>query len=344
MKRFPWRVVLYTVFLLYLFLDLKVCHGPLQKAVTSRSGSILEAAAEQGWVAMVNQEPITRAQLDLAVHRHLYQRGADAEAIPGKNLHMIRRAVLQSLIEETLVRQYADGEGYAAPAGEIDAFVAAWKAQFESDEELRERARLQDLDDEELREALGKTWSRKKWLEKRIAPGIDVTEEEVESWYEANRETGEGFREPERIRARHLFLSTVETDDESREELIRDLHRRLVEGEAGFEELAKDFSEDPRTKKRGGDLNWFARDRVPEDFAEAVFDLEPGTVVGPFRTSIGWHVAEVLERKPARERSLEEMRREIGLHLENERTRDTVDRLLEKLSTVANIRLFPDHI
>jgi parvulin-like peptidyl-prolyl isomerase len=344
MKRFPWRIVLYTVFLLYLFLDLKVCQGPLRQSFSARQSTIAEAAAKNQWVALVNQEPISQDQLQVAVFRHLYQRGKESDVIPEKNLEMIRRGVLQSLIDDLLVKQYADGEGFTASDEEIAEFIETWEAQFGSPEELAERSGLQDLSPEERIAELGRIWSRKKWLEKRIAPGIDVTDEEVREWFEANRETGKGFVEPEKIRARNIFLSTVINDDDSREDLIRKIHRQIGEGEGTFEEFAEEFSEDLRTKKRGGDLNWFARDRVPDDFAEVVFALEAGELSEPFRTSIGWNLVKVEERQAERPVTFEEVETEIRHLLENQRTVETIKVLMKKLRTVANIRLFPGNL
>ncbi|MDF1656391.1 MAG: peptidylprolyl isomerase [Verrucomicrobiales bacterium] len=344
MKRFPWRIVLYLVFLLYIFLDLKVCQGPLSQAFSERQSTLEEAAKDQNWVALVNQEPISSDQLRLAVFRHLYQRGKESDAIPERNHEMIRRAVLQSLIDDLLVKQYADGEGFSASDEEISGFIETWEAQFGSLEELEERAELQSLELEERRAELGRIWSRKKWLEKRIAPGIDVTDEEVREWFEANRESGKGFLEPEKIRARIIFLSTVINDDDSREKLIRRIHRQIGEGEGTFEELAEEFSEDLRTKKRGGDMNWFARDRVPDDFGEVVFALEVGALSEPFRTSIGWNLVKIEDRQDERPVSFEEIETEIRHHLENQRTVETIKRLMKKLRTVANIRLFPENL
>lgn len=343
MKKFPWRLLVYLAFLLYLFLDLRACNGPLRQAFAKRQHVASEAAKSHRWVALVNEEPITRTQLDIAVFRHLYQRGKQDDDVPEKNLRMIRRAVLQQLIDDTLIRQYADGEGFAAPAEEIDAFIARWESQFESEEDLERRSKAQFLTEEERNAELARVWSRMRWLEKRIEPGINVTEEEMQAWYEANRDTGTGFIEPEKIRARHLFVSTVEVDDEAHEKQIRDMHRKLISGEATFEELAPS-SEDPRTKTRGGDLNWFSRDRMPDDFAEVVFALKKGEVSEPFRTSIGWHVVEVTDQQEERPISFPEAREEIRAHLENQLTKDTIRQLLEKLGDVANIRLFPENL
>ena len=249
MKGFPWRILLYAAFLLYLLLDLKVCQGPLRQAFAQRQDTLVQAAAENRWVAIVNQEPISQEQLELAVYRYLYQRGKEGEAIPEKNLGIIRKAVLQSLIDDLLVKQFAEGDGYVSPDEEIAGFIESWEAQFETTEELIERSALQELSEADRHEVLGKIFSRKQWLERRIEPGIDVTDEEVLEWFEANRESGEGFIEPEKIRARQIFISTVINGDETREALIRKIHRQIGEGEGTFAELAQEFSEDLRTNK-----------------------------------------------------------------------------------------------
>lgn len=344
MKGFPWRILLYAAFLLYLLLDLKVCQGPLRQAFAQRQDTLVQAAEKNNWVAIVNQEPISQEQLELAVYRHLYQRGKEGEAIPEKNLGMIRRAVLQSLIDDLLVKQFADGDGFRASEEDIAGFIETWEAQFETTEELIERSALQELSEAARHEELGNILSQKQWLERRIEPGIDVTDEEVREWFEANRESGEGMMEPEKIRARQIFVSTVINGDETREALIRKIHRQIGEGEGTFEEFAQEFSEDLRTNKRGGDLNWFARDRVPKDFGDVVFSLEVGAMSEPFQTSIGWHLVKVEEHQAAREATFEEVESEIRHHLENQRTVETIKRLMQKLRTVSNIRLFPENL
>jgi parvulin-like peptidyl-prolyl isomerase len=349
MKKFPWRAMLYGAMLLYLVVDLKFCRGPLRQAMTSRRDASVEAAARNQWVAIINLEPVTREQLDLAVARHLHQRGKRPDDIPEKNLAMIKRAVLQTVIDDTLVRQYADGEKFVAPPAEIAAFVESWKSQFTTPEQIAERADDQGLTDEAIASELARIWSRKRWIEKRIAPAVTVTEEEAKAWFEANRGNAEsgirgGFIEPEKVRARQIFLSTVEVDDATREDLIREIHRKLTSGEAGFEALAKAHSEDERTKEKGGDLNWFSRNRLPEDFTGPVFALEPGKVSEPFKTRLGWHIAEVLERQAERPVTYEEIAVEIRQHLESERTEATVKELMGKLRKVANLQLFPENI
>lgn len=319
--------MLYLVVGGYLLLDLKVFHGPLRDAIRNPRTAALIEARERGWVALVNREPLTRAQLDLAVTRHLYQRGLDAAAIPGKNLDMIRRGVLQTLIDDTLVRQYADGDRHEVAPEESAAFVAAWKAGFASRDDFLARAAAQGLDEKALDAELARIWTRKRWLENRIAPGVEVTEEEARQWFENNRvETGgkprPGFLEPEAALLRETLLPAA---DEAK---ARQLHAdRKSRGEPGEDE--------PR---------WRTRDELPESVAAAVFGDGAQGLLDPILSPEGWHVVEVLERRESRALAFEELREEIFAHLEAQRTEETVRDLLEKLRKVANLHLFTENL
>lgn len=347
MKRLPWRSLLYAGILLYLLVDLRWCGGPLYKKIQSRrAATTAESAAKKGWVAVVNQEPITRRHLDVALYRHLYQRGKTPEEIPDATLKMMKHAVVQRLINDTLVRQYADGEKFNAPQKEIDAFIASWESQFASPENLAERSELQNLTEQERNAELARIWSRKRWLEERIEPGVDVTSEEVRQFFDASHEKGIGFTEPEKIHARHIFISTVEADDEAREKIIRNAYAKLkdTENPVDFSDLAKQFSDDARSKLRGGDLNWFSRKRMPKDFCNHVFRLEKGAISEPFRTKTGWHIVEVLDRQEERPVTFEEVADEIRAHLESTRREETIKVLIRKRRKAANIEFFPENI
>ena len=326
MNRMPWRWILYLVVGGYLLLDLKVFHGPLRDAMRSRRDAALVEARARGWVALVNREPLTRGQLDLAVARHLHQRGLEALSIPAKNLAMIRRAVLQSLIDETLVRQYADGDPFPATTEETAAFIAAWKSGFASPEEMLRRAAAQGLDEAALDAGLARIWTRKRWLEKRIAPGVEVTEEEARDWYEANRvETGgqprPGFFEPERALLREVILPAGD------EAGARARHAALRSG--------GEFPEEAR---------WRALGDLPEVVAEAVFAGGDPRLLDPILSPSGWHVIEIIETRPGETLPFETLRTEIIAHLEAQRTTETVKELLEKLRTVANLQVFTENL
>lgn len=344
MSRLPWRAALYLAVIGYLVLDLKVFQGPLHDAMRTRRDAAVAEARARGYVALVNLVPVTRDQVDLAVARHLRQRGKTVAEIPDKNLVMIRRAVLQSLIDEILVSQHADGEKFTASAAETEGFIAAWKSAFASPEEIARRAVAAGLDPATLDEELARLWSRKRWLEKRIEPGVTVSEEEARTWFEENRGDAEkpdglrpGFHEPEKARIRFAMLGAGD------EALARDLHAKLKSGERAFGDVAREHSLDAATKESGGEPGWIAREILPDSLAAAVFSAENG-LLEPVRGESAWYLVEVLERRARRPFSYEELRGEIVAHLEAQRTAQVVRIQMGKLRKVANLQVFPENL
>lgn len=99
------------------------------------------------------------------------------------------------------------------------------------------------------------------------------------------------------FRARHILIRVdAQTSEQTAIRRLEELRRRLNLGEA-FEQLAKDFSQDPGSAAKGGQLDWaYPGDLVPE-FERAALGLARGQVSEPVRTVFGFHLIEVLDRK-----------------------------------------------
>lgn len=99
------------------------------------------------------------------------------------------------------------------------------------------------------------------------------------------------------FRARHILIRVdAQTSEQTAIRRLQELRRRLSLGEA-FEQLAKDFSQDPGSAAKGGQLDWaYPGDLVPE-FERAALGLARGQVSEPVRTVFGFHLIEVLDRK-----------------------------------------------
>ena len=96
-------------------------------------------------------------------------------------------------------------------------------------------------------------------------------------------------------RASHILLSfdPASPDDVKRvRELSMFIFKQLQAGVA-FDVLAKKYSADTGSAVNGGDIGWFSKERVVPQFAAAVFNARPGSIVGPVQTQFGLHIIKV---------------------------------------------------
>ena len=97
--------------------------------------------------------------------------------------------------------------------------------------------------------------------------------------------------------ARHILIrpSSDVSDDQARETLL-ELKQKIESGKS-FAELASEFSEDPGSKIKGGDLGWSSPGEFTPAFERVANNLDIGQISEPFKTAFGWHILEVLERR-----------------------------------------------
>ena len=327
LRRFPWRFAVYIVILLYLAGDLYLFKGPLRRRIDTirgRDASAEELAREEGIVATVNAHPIRREELDRAVAEYCLRRGLKVEDLPRERHNAIRVLLLDQLVVDRLIWFHSHHTPVELSAEEIKEAKVRFRRGFASEDEFEQAAAAQGFSVERLDAFLENQAMQRAWIERVIAPHITVSEDEVRLRFEADTAASQI---PERLRARQVFLATLDKDPAAVKEVIAAVAQRLEGGE-DFAALALELSEDERSKRSGGDLGWFGRERVPEDFGKQVFAQEAGAVGQPFATELGWHLVEVTEKAPARVATLDEMREEIRATIETEKRAVAVDALV----------------
>lgn len=136
-------------------------------------------------------------------------------------------------------------------------------------------------------------------VKKLLEPRITITEEEMQEYYSENKDL---FSTPEEVKASHILVETEET--------AKEVKNKLDSG-ADFAELAKEYSTDEANKDIGGQLGFFGRGRMVKAFEDAAFSIAPGTISDPVKTSYGYHIIKVEEKKEAQEFSFEEKKSEV---------------------------------
>lgn len=95
-------------------------------------------------------------------------------------------------------------------------------------------------------------------------------------------------------RASHILINQYGDDEKNHEEANK-IYNRLIGGES-FETLAKEYSQDPGSGSRGGDLGWFGKGVMVPEFESAVFSGKVGEVLKPVKTNFGYHIIKVTGR------------------------------------------------
>ncbi len=104
------------------------------------------------------------------------------------------------------------------------------------------------------------------------------TEAEISSYLERNHDR---YTRPERRWVRHVLCTNEQTAS-----FVAD---RALSGET-LDDLAREFSVDPGSKDRGGDLGALRRGELAGEIEQMVFAAETGQVLGPVGSPFGWHV------------------------------------------------------
>jgi len=170
------------------------------------------------------------------------------------------------------------------------------------------------------------------WMKKMMADiEKGLTKEALEAHYKKNEKR---YSTPKQLKARHIL---VKTEDEAKA-LLKELSS-AKDKKAKFIELAKTKSTGP-SGSNGGDLGWFALERMVPEFSEAADKLVKGAFTeSPVKTQFGYHLIMLDDRKDAGTKKFEEVESKIREELGNEAFGKKVQALTKELREKAKIEL-----
>ena len=326
-------MVLWSVLMLYLVCDFFIFNGPLsgelRRMFPTKEDKVAEAMAE-GICAKVYNAPIYLSQVERRVRERLWRTGRDPLEISEEEISMLHWLALDELIAEALLRikVRVNIEQARVPAEEVDAELARFESRFDSSEELDKALASQGIESrQELRLRMQARLEQEKYVLSKIKASITIADQEAREWYEAHPEE---LTTPERRSLRHLFVATLHRPSEEARQVLAAQLPAIQAGEATIESLAESVSEDEGSNKRGGDLGWMRRDRLPADFAVHAFSL-PLNTPKLIRTKLGWHIIEVCDIRPAELLPYDAMKSAITAALADQRRKQAVDQYRHQL-------------
>ena len=302
-------------------------------------------------VATVDGEAIDRGELQRVSETVAGSEGKAMKDFTPEQQGQIYASVLDNILVDKLVTRAAANEVVdpLTVYKRYDALATQYPNPQAFEAQLKKAGQTPNM----VRQSILKQAAQEQWLEKQIADEIKVTPQEVEKFYKESPPSK--FDQPEVVHAEHILVAVAKDappeDALHAEEKALALAERIKKGEA-FEEVARKESDDktaraqlateehPASPGNGGDLGWFAADRIMPEFSAAVFKMKPGEVGGPVRTQFGYHLIKLLERKPASTATLDEAREQITAYMVGEKRRIATAKVVAGLRDKAKIETF----
>ena len=305
----------------------------------------LWGCGSSGVVASVNGTDIAGLALDEEVaagKKMLEEQGYNFEGDEGKELEeMMRASLLEQMITRELLMQEAERLKLLPLDSEVQEELAGIKKELGSEGDYKKFLAANGLNELKLQERLKQDMAMAKLQEKVTAEVLEPTGEEIEAYYENNKEQ---FSQPEQRQVSHILIGTgdLPNGDKRSEADAKVLALQLVDklkAGTGFAELAEQYSDDPGSKDNGGQYPPFSRGGgFVKEFEDAAFAMDKGEyTVEPVRTQFGYHVIRVDDVIPASQQSLDDARSIISSILFEQALKDKGDAFLDNLRDEADI-------
>ena len=252
--------------------------------------------------------------------------------------------IMPTLVDFEIAKAYAEEKGITVSESDVNTEIGTIKDQISQqaqaqgmevgrEEAFRQALQQAGLTEEELRAQLRDQLPVQK-VQERVAGGAEASQEEVERFYEENKEAQ--FTTPEQRCARHILFN------KDQREQAEEVKGQLQNG-ADFAELAKEFSQDPGSAENGGDLGCLGQGETVPNFEEALFNAEEGEVVGPVETEFGYHVIEVTDVQQQSTQPLGEVEGQIREQLSADIQAEEFSSWIQKQKEQRNVKYLPGY-
>ncbi|MFJ9386939.1 peptidylprolyl isomerase [Peribacillus sp. NPDC101481] len=213
---------------------------------------------------------------------------------------------LDLLITNKLVELEAEKAGIKIKDDEIQKEIDVMVESYGDEKSLKEQLEASGSSMEALKKDIVVYLQTKKLVE----PRITVTDEEISTYFEDNKDT---FAQAEQVEASHILVEDEKT--------AKKVAKEIADG-GDFAKLAAEYSTDTETADNGGSLGYFGKGDMVEEFENVAFDLDINKVSDPVKSEYGYHIIKVTGKKEAKKANLEDSKDVIKETLLSERLQE----------------------
>jgi len=278
-------------------------------------------------VARVNGVAVTSGELDAEIERlapssvAAHGKSADKASVWAK--------ALDELVIRELAYQRAKQQKLVVSPAEMNAAIAKIKSRYKSASGFRQALAVEQISEKEFVLRVEKDLLLHKIYKREIDDKAIIARSEVDDYYRTHKAR---FLEPESAWLLQIFLKNAQQDAKTKAD---EALAKLRSGTPFFD-VAYHYSEDDY-RVVGGDYGWVHQGQLSPEVERFVFSATPKILVGPVHTSLGWHILQVVEHRPARQLPLEEARPKISDTLHHQRLTQMREEFLRRLRENARI-------
>lgn len=152
-----------------------------------------------------------------------------------------------------------------------------------------------------------------------VASQIMVSDADIQAYYEQNAKR---YAEEEQRRASHILIKVDKNASATEKAAVREKAEKILaqvrKDPGDFAKLAKEYSQDPGSAERGGDLDFFTRGMMVKPFEDAAFKLKEGEISDLVQSDFGYHIIRLTAIKPGKTKSLDEVKGQIAADIKKQ--------------------------
>lgn len=233
---------------------------------------------------------------------------------------------MRRIADQKLVMNKAEKAKFAVPQSVLDSLLNLQYSYAGGEQNFLDMLQKSGVNLEVVKNGIRNSIIIDRYLEQTLSNEIQVTDEEIQKAY--NDYIGK-----EIATVRHILLMTQGKTDAERKQIRNKMEQILARAKKGedFAELAKEFSEDPGSKEKGGLYENFTKGFMVKPFEDAAFSVPIGEISDIVETQYGYHILKIIARNNFK--SLEEYQPDLVEQIKNKKKpqafRSFVDNLKE---------------
>ena len=289
---------------------------------------------------------ITASAVAAKVSRAMAEAAAAGRTLSDRDLNALRGRTLDTLIFVQLVLRRADKGDTNRALFESKSRIDGMIKNAPSPEVFFKTLAQAGYTEESFRKEKFEEALVVNIIDREVKHRVRIPDSDIKAFYDSDDTR---WKKPDQVKAAQIFFATI--NPENREKLAADVieakrkkaEEALAQVKAGtnFATLARQVSEDPTSRDRGGDYIFQKGQMFPE-FEKTVWDLKPGTLHDQVvSTQFGFHIFKKLEDVPARVIPLAEVSDQIREVLIQREMEVRIPEYGDRLRAEAHVKLLP---